>query len=88
MSTLRGQDLLRHIRQTGIRISIIHGVDDGTFPMDRVQGVVKSDMVDGFFSVKGRHGQFQLEPDGYTRLADFALTAMDSKGRVVDSCHC
>jgi pimeloyl-ACP methyl ester carboxylesterase len=82
MSTLRGPDLLRQIRRTGIRSSIIHGVGDGTFPMDRVQGAVKSDMVDGFFSVKGRHGQFQLEPDAYTRLAHFALTAMDSKNGV------
>jgi pimeloyl-ACP methyl ester carboxylesterase len=71
--------LLRLIKRNEICVSMIHGVDDRTFPMNRVQELITSDMVDGFFSVKGRHGQFQLEPSRYTKLADYALTAMDAK---------
>jgi pimeloyl-ACP methyl ester carboxylesterase len=70
---------LRRLTKAGISLAVIHGVDDGTFPMQRVQELVDADMVDGFFSVKGRHGQFQLDPTKYTKLADYALTAMDAK---------
>ena len=73
------QRLLPQIRSSGVGVSIIHGVDDGTFPMRRVQQLVTAAMVDGFLSVKGRHGQFQLEPVQYTKLADYALMAMDAR---------
>lgn len=79
ISGARIQTLLPQIKRAGIGVSIIHGVDDGTFPMKRIQRLITSDMLDGFFSVKGRHGQFQLEPAVYTKLADYALTAMDAK---------
>jgi pimeloyl-ACP methyl ester carboxylesterase len=72
-------DLLPKLRERGIKVAIVHGIDDATFPMDRVQKMVKMGMVDGFLSVKGRHGQFQLDPVPYTNAVDHLLDAMEKK---------
>ena len=73
-------DTLRELKEKhNIGISIIHGVDDDVFPMDRVQEMAKQDMLDGFYSVKGTHGQIYLEPEKYTRLAEEALSSLEKK---------
>ena len=81
--------LLKRAHDNGVMITIIHGVDDDVFPMARVQEQVartdseKEDgedlIVDGFYSVKGGHDGFLLNPERYTRMADEALTALEEK---------
>jgi hypothetical protein len=58
-------DLLRYIRTQGVKIVVMHGVDDTASPMQRVQKMVKADMIDGFLSVRGAHGDFGNHPDYY-----------------------
>lgn len=72
-------ELLKGLKEQGIGITIIHGVDDRAFPMDKVQKIAKMDQLDGFISVKGTHNEFYLKPKVYTRLADQALTALAAK---------
>ncbi len=81
--------LLKRAHAKGVMISIVQGIDDNVFPMDRVQeqasrtdpekGRREGLIVDGFYSVKGGHDEFLLDPERYTRIADLALTALEEK---------
>lgn len=79
ISNTQIHELLRGLRKKGIGISIIHAVDDKAFPMDRVQKIAKKDQLNGFYSVKGTHNEFYLHPEKYTKLAEHALTALESR---------
>ncbi|HEX9503696.1 MAG TPA: hypothetical protein VF974_05240 [Patescibacteria group bacterium] len=71
---------LEEIHKSGVGISIIHGVDDKLFPMDKVQKMTKEKMIDGFYSVKGSHNMiYSYEPFG--RLAETALTDLEKKSK-------
>lgn len=72
-------DLLAELRESGIKISIIHSVDDAIFPMDKIQQTANKDQFDGFYSVKGGHNDFFLNPEPYTMLVDNALDALERK---------
>lgn len=74
-------ELLRGLKERGVRISIIHSVDDKIFPMERVQEIAREDQLDGFYSVKGTHNIFALEPREYTELVDQALSALETKDK-------
>lgn len=70
--------LLEQAHKQGVGISIIHAVEDRVFPMERVQQMVKSHMIDGFYSVEGTHNSiYQFEPFG--RAAEKALSALERK---------
>ena len=85
MAKTQIRNLLKSAHEKGVGISIIHGVDDKVFPMDRVQeqtsrATPEEDLiVDGFYSVKGAHGEFLIDPERFTRIADEALTALEKK---------
>ena len=81
MATTQIHNMLRDIKKRGHRISIIHGAHDNVFPMDRVQKTTTTDMVDGFYSIKGKHGEWRTtkERHAYGRLAEHALEAMERK---------
>ncbi len=69
---------LEELHKSGVGISIIHGVDDKMFPMERVQKMVKEEMIDGFYSVQGTHNSIYVyEP--YGRVAEEALSALENK---------
>lgn len=79
ISNTQIHNMLRDLKEKGIGISIIHGVDDKAFPMDRVQQIAESDQLDGFYSVKGTHNEFYLNAAKYTKVADEALDALEAK---------
>lgn len=72
-------DLLKALKEQGIGISIIHSVDDAIFPMDKIQETAHKGQFDGFYSVKGGHNDFFLNPEPYTMLVDHALDALARK---------
>ncbi|MBI4085887.1 MAG: alpha/beta hydrolase [Candidatus Liptonbacteria bacterium] len=73
-------DMLRYLHnEKGIGIGIIHAVDDPVFPMDKVQDMVKGDMIDGFFSVRGGHGEIGNHPERYMVAAKKMLDAIEKK---------
>ena len=70
--------VLEKIRESGVKVSIIHAVDDKLFPMERIQEKTTAKMVDGFYSIKGTHNNiYGYEPFG--RAAEAALTALENK---------
>lgn len=81
--------LLKQAHAKGVMMSIVQGVDDNVFPMDDVQKQVSRTgpekgrgeglIVDGFYSVKGGHDEFLMNPERYARVADLALTALEEK---------
>jgi pimeloyl-ACP methyl ester carboxylesterase len=72
-------ELLRYLHEKGIGIVVMASVDDPVFPMDKMQKIVKDDMLDGFVSVGGKHGVIG-EPSGrYVRVAEKMLTALEEK---------
>ncbi len=79
--------LFQKLKEHGIGISIIHSVDDKVFPMKRVQAQVKAKeedplWIDGFYSVKGGHGEYLANTQIYTRAAEGALSALEMKQAV------
>jgi hypothetical protein len=70
-------------KNKNIGISIIHGIDDKTFPMDMVQTGAGErglpEAVDGFYSVKGGHNELYLNPDKYVGVVVEALLALEKK---------
>jgi len=73
------REMLTFAKEHGIGISVIHAVDDGFFPMERVQKVIDPAQIDGFYSVRGTHQVFTLEPVKYTKLAETALSDLEKK---------
>lgn len=79
-------ELLRELKEKGIGISIIAGVDDEAFPMDRMQKIMSKHLVDdgefipdGFVSVKEGHNKIYNTPEKYMAAAEGLLTAMEKK---------
>lgn len=72
-------EILKTLKDLGIKIAIVHAVDDKFFPMDKVQSQTTAEMADGFYSVKGTHNQLYLHPEQYTALVDSALDALEAK---------
>lgn len=78
------QDRLRKLKEMGKGISVIHAVDDGAFPMPRVQGTITSQHTDGFYAMKGTHNEFFLDPIRTTELAEHALTSLERAKQVYE----
>lgn len=72
-------DMLPGLLDKGVGIIIISGMDDPAFPMERMQKIVKADMVDGFLSVRGGHGEIGDHPERYMTAAESMLTALETK---------
>ncbi|MEK7547189.1 MAG: alpha/beta hydrolase [Patescibacteria group bacterium] len=72
-------DILKDLKVQGVGISIIHGVDDKVFPMERVQKEVSADAITGFYSVRGGHNEIFTRPKQYTKAVDLALDALEAK---------
>jgi pimeloyl-ACP methyl ester carboxylesterase len=81
MAKTKLPELLVELKNRGVGISIIHGADDRAFPMKRVQEMVKADMIDGFYSVRGSHGEIRGEKEqkAYAELIEYALSTMEQK---------
>lgn len=79
--------LLKDIKEHDIGISLIHGVEDPVFPMAEIQKNISNEVaqhglenvIDGFYSVDGAHGDFNTRPELYTRVAEQAISALEKK---------
>lgn len=74
-------DMMKTLKERGVGISIIHGVDDKVFPMERVQKELNAGVITGFYSVRGGHNEIFLRPEQYTKAVDSALDALETKGK-------
>lgn len=76
-------EMIRFLHEKGIGIAIINAVDDPVFPMDKMQKIVDADMIDGFLSVRGGHGELGNHPELYITAAEKMITALEEKKKKV-----
>lgn len=70
------RDILENLKAQGKHISIIQGARDAIFPMERMNKVVNTKQVDGFYSVYGAHNELNSNPEAYIHVIDHALDAL------------
>lgn len=71
------RDILENLKAQGKRIAIIQGARDAIFPMERMNKVVNTKQVDGFYSVYGAHNEINSNPEAYITVIDHALDALE-----------
>lgn len=69
--------ILEELKAQGKRIAIIQGARDVMFPMERMQRVVNTKQVDGFYSVYGEHNEINSHPQAYIEVISHALDALE-----------
>ncbi len=72
-------EMLYELHDKGIGIVVISSIDDPAFPMERMQQIVKTGMLDGFLCVRGGHGQLGSHPELYVGAAEGMLAALEAK---------
>lgn|ERR1035437_7030707 len=73
--------MLEDLKAQGKRISIIQGERDVIFPKERMERVVNTKHVDGFYSVYGGHNEMNSNPTPYIGVIDHALDALERLSR-------
>jgi pimeloyl-ACP methyl ester carboxylesterase len=63
----------------GIKVGIIHAVDDKIFPIEDVQRNLSSKMVDGSYAITGTHVSFGHNPEKYVPLIVDLLDGLQRK---------
>lgn len=71
------RNMLIAIKEKGVRIAVIAGVNDRAFPIDKMQTALGLEHVDGFYSVKGTHNSYFIDPKPYSLLIDDALDKLE-----------
>jgi len=75
-------EMLTALKEVGIKVSVIHGINDSLFPIEKVLQTAKEkssmDTI-GFYSVKGDHREISVHPEKYTALAVNALENLSKK---------
>ncbi len=71
------RDILESLKAQGKHIAIIQGARDAIFPMERMNKVVNTKQVDGFYSVYGAHNEINSNPEAYIHVIDHALDALE-----------
>lgn len=79
VNNVRIQDMLKELHDKGVGIIIMSSVDDPLYPMDRMQKMVKANMIDGFVSMVGGHGALGDDPAHFMAAAETQLTALEKK---------
>lgn len=72
-------EMLRQLHEQGIGIVVMSAVDDPVFPPEKMQRIAKADMLDGFLSVRGGHGEIGAHPEKYMVVAEQMLSKLENK---------
>lgn len=81
MANTQIDELIEKLREHGIGIVIMSGVDDPVFPTEKMVTRLQGGSVDGFLSVRGGHGQIGENPERYVVAALQMLDALETKKR-------
>jgi pimeloyl-ACP methyl ester carboxylesterase len=79
------REMLGYLKEQGIKVSIIQGVDDLLFPMEKTQEYAKAGLIEGFYSTKGGHYNFLTHPQDLMPLVSEALRALEEKLHIEES---
>lgn len=71
--------MLGYLKEQGVKVSIVQGVDDLLFPMEKTQEYAKAGLIEGFYSAKGGHYNFLTHPQKLMPLISEALLALEEK---------
>ena len=71
------RDMLISIKEKGVKVAVVAAVDDKAFPMEKIQETLGLEHIDGFYSVKGTHNSYLLDPKPYSSLIDNALDDLE-----------
>jgi pimeloyl-ACP methyl ester carboxylesterase len=70
--------MLEELKALGKHIAVIQGARDVVFPMEKMQRVVNTKQVDGFYSVYGEHNEINSHPQAYIEVIGHALDALEA----------
>jgi hypothetical protein len=81
------EELIAALREKGVGIAVIQGVEDSMFSMDKVQANIEKQGLDldGFISVEGGHNKLYRNPEKMMALAEHVLLALEAKREKRDS---
>ncbi len=79
ISQIQTHKMLKDLRDQGIGIAVISGVEDLVFPINMMQTTMKGAEIDAFLSVKGGHNEIVFRPEKYTAAADELLDKLEKK---------
>ncbi|MEK7515525.1 MAG: alpha/beta hydrolase [Patescibacteria group bacterium] len=71
------REMLEDLKKQGKHIAVVQGARDAIFPMERMQRIVNTKQVDGFYSVYGAHNEINSNPEAYITVIDHALDALE-----------
>lgn len=75
------RDMLRDVREHGIKISVIATTEDIAFPMKKIQEALGRGDIDGLYSMVGSHNEYLTNPEPYIRIAEHALSDMAANNK-------
>lgn len=86
IASIQIQESLKQLREKGVKVIIVHPVNDKAFPMERMQQMLKKEMVDGFVStgdpkqtgkISDTHNSWYLSPEKYSAAVDSLLDTVE-----------
>ena len=72
-------NMLKEIKNKGIGVAVLSAADDKIFPMDKIQKNLNSNMVDGFYSLRGGHNEIIFRPVEYSALINDIFKKLEDK---------
>lgn len=75
-------DMIRLLKDKGVMVSVISGVDDPLFPVNRqIDNMRKNGVppIEGYYSVVGGHNELSIHADKHTALAVNALDSLQRR---------
>lgn len=74
IANARIEDLIKRAKESGLTISLIHGVGDYAFPITRMKPCIAEIPIDNLIEPFGGHNQVYLEPGKWATMIHEALT--------------
>jgi hypothetical protein len=72
----RLEKVLEEVHNRGIGVIIMTNVDDPVFPTMEIANMVKAEMIDGFLSMRGGHGELVGKPERFMVAAEEMLRSL------------
>ncbi len=81
LSRTQIHEMLHYLREKGINIVVMATIDDPVFPMEKMQETITPDMVDGFLSLAGAHGEIGNHPELFVPIIIKTLETLEENRR-------
>jgi pimeloyl-ACP methyl ester carboxylesterase len=75
----RLEEVIKEAHRRGVGIVIMSNVDDPVFPTGEISKMVNGQMIDGFLSMRGGHGEIVGKPEHFMTAAEEMLRSLHAK---------